>query len=89
LFCIRIISNHLQKYQNTQSAAPQTRMMTGACGANMLTCLVDVASSAGVLALYASLFATWARLAPWNILNFVSLERYRRLLAPKAAAPAK
>lgn len=59
----------------------KTRMMSGDCGANMLSCLADVAAGSGVLALYASLFATWMRLAPWNVINFVSLERYRRLLA--------
>jgi hypothetical protein len=59
----------------------KTRMMNGDCGASMVHCLAEVASSAGLLALYASLFATWARLAPWNVLNFVSLEHYKRLLA--------
>lgn len=59
----------------------KTRMMNGDCGANMLQCLADVAATSGLLALYGSLFATWMRLAPWNVINFVSLERYKRMLA--------
>jgi len=59
----------------------KTRMMNGDCGASMVHCLAEVAQHAGIMALYASFFATWMRLAPWNVLNFVSLERYKKFLA--------
>lgn len=76
-----IASGFMAALTSTPVDMAKTRMMNGDCGASMIHCMSEVATRYGIMALYASFFATWMRLAPWNILNFVSLERYRRLLA--------
>jgi len=76
-----IVSGLCAAIVSTPVDMAKTRMMNGDCGSNMITCLSDVALASGPVALYASFFATWARLAPWNVLNFVSLEYYKKMLA--------
>lgn len=76
-----IASGLMAALASTPVDMAKTRMMNGDCGASMVHCLAEVVNEFGVMALYASFFATWMRLAPWNVLNFVSLEKYKRLFA--------